>query len=76
MSCKKVISDHLYGKCVQRAEKKGVRSQCEAESELFQNLTLQGMLRVLHSMKATDQPEMVQKSKYTFRKTQNVLVEG
>lgn len=33
----KVISDHLYRKCVQRVEKKCTLSQCRLDSELFQS---------------------------------------
>lgn len=46
-------------------------SRCSVESELLQVFILQGILRMLQSIRAARQPEIFQKTKFTFPKTKN-----
>lgn len=65
----KVVSDHLYERCLQFVEKKtnhvAVRGSVRTDSTFF---VLQAMLRRLYPIKAAGQMETFQKAECTFQK--------
>lgn len=53
----KVLSDHLYERFVQHVEKNGPFYRASWNQNYVEALIMQGMLRILHFIKATDQLE-------------------